>query len=447
MADGDSGSKTARYGSSIAPPFREPGTADSAPPVGSLPPRARTEVTTRLSEELARFGAVGQVHIDGGEVVLRHPTGPRRAPIDEWLDHWELLDEPTRRLRVSQLARTLARPTSLPVSRPPSALRMHLGSWIGLCALVSSIALGVMWTVGDLGRASAGPPRAASAPDGATRTDKAAAASTADKGRPSLVCAATRARVVRGATVTVADAEGWVVEYLAFRPLAQGAPASEAVLPMRELTQFFEAPTAAEGSRYIWPEEPTLSTTPTSEDRVFVRSEPVTGAIGTTHSGVRITFAGALVDAYFRPATRGAYFHLASALTDRLGAAHAALYARCAYGDTHHLGSWFRGRDHQEAVAALVYSLGTFAEPPHLADPFLRPLGGREIDRALAFGAITRVSTALDRPLVASLIGREGGMVMGRPGEAVTLTFPFEDGNRASRLSREIARLTEIGGQ
>jgi len=29
----------------------------------------------------------------------------------------------------------------------------------------------------------------------------------------------------------------------------------------------------------------------------------------------------------------------------------------------------------------------------------------------------------------------------------VTLTFPFEDGNRASRLSREIARITEIGGQ
>ena len=49
--------------------------------------------------------------------------------------------------------------------------------------------------------------------------------------------------------------------------------------------------------------------------------------------------------------------------------------------------------------------------------------------------------------LVASLIGREGGMVMGRPGEAVTLTFPFEDGNRASRLSREIARLTAIGGK
>src|SRR5688572_6238055 len=439
------------------------GSPSQAPEVDSQPAstRIRLEITTRLSEELARFGSVGGVQIQGSDVVLLHPTGARRAPLDEWLYHWDQLDEPTRRLRVSQLARNLARPTSLPVSRPPRAPSVGLGisPWLALGAVAALGAVGALWFVGDFGSSAAAPPPRAVKGDTASTgtttpppspTDPArtgadpAHAGALDPSRASLVCAATRARVVRGATVSVADTEGWVVEYMGFRLGAEARATPLHTAPA--LAAFFEAPAAPAGSRYIWPGEPELATTPTSEDRVLVREEILSGATPPEHSGVRITFGGALVDAYFRPTTRAAYFHLATALTDALGASEAALYARCADGSSHHLGSWFRGRDHNEAVTALIYSLGTFADPPHLGAAFLRPLGS-DVDRAYAFATISRVASAIDRPLLANLVGREGGMVMGRPGEVVTLTFPFDDGNRASRLSREIARLTEIGGE
>jgi hypothetical protein len=409
--------------------------------------RPAHELTARLGEELARFGAVGAIRLEGSEVLLLHPSGPRRVNVEDWLPHWHELDEPTRRIRVSQLARSLARPTSLPASRPKQGAAARIRAWLGGGALLTVMALGALWLMRELGRAGAAvPPRAFGRPsaDAALADSPAgpsAAGPSAAVARASLVCASTRARVVRGATVSIADSEGWVVEYMAFRA-TEGTPLHLAPV----LSTFFEAPAAPEGSRYIWPAEPELAATPTSEDRVLVRPETIAGPLHPTYPGLRVTFAGALVDAYFRPATRVAYFHLASALSDALGATHAALYARCADGNTHHLGSWFRGRGHEDAVASLVYTLGTFAEPPHLAEPYLHPVGAQELDRAHAFANITRVSSALDRPLLAGLLGREGGMVMGRPGEAVTLTFPFEDGNRASRLSREIARLTNIGG-
>jgi len=444
MAEEDPGLKTVAYGS----PF-ESAEVEDAP----LAPRVRLEVTSRLSEELARFGSPGDVRLDARQVILLHPAGARRAAVDDWLAHWDRLDEPTRRIRVTQLARSLARPTSLPVSRPAPPPTVSLSPWLLLGGVLALGAIGALWFLGDLD-AAAHVPRAlkglgekAQGADGQSAPadgGPAGAAPPADVSRASLVCAATRARIVRGATVSVADSEGWVVEYLAFR-LGEQGPSPLHAAPV--LRTFFEKPDAEAGSRYVWPEEPDLTTTPTSEDRVLVRKESISGASPPAHSGVRVTFEGALVDAYFRPTSRTAYFHLASALSDALGASQAALYARCADGDTHHLGSWFRGRDHHEAVVSLVYSLGTFADPPHLATPYLRPLGAPELDRAHAHAAISHVASAIDRPLVASLIGREGGMVMGRPGEVVTLTFPFEDGNRASRLSREIARITEIGGQ
>lgn len=309
-----------------------------------------------------------------------------------------------------------------------------MGTGLGLGAVVVLAALGALWAAREF--AAAPPPPRALAP-----APEVSVPPGGEPSRAALVCAATRARVVRGATISVADSEGWVVEYMAFRATDAGA-----LHTTEGLSTFFESPLAPEGSRYVWQGEPDLAATPTSEDRVLVRPERISGSAPPTYEGVRVTFVGALVDSYFRPSTRAAYFHLASALSDTLGATHAALYARCADGDTHHLGSWFRGRGPEDAVTSLLYVLGTFADPPHLAEPYLHPIGARDLDRAHAFASIARVSSALDRPLLASLIGREGGMVMGRPGEPVTLTFPFEDGNRAARLSREIARLTSIGG-
>jgi len=133
-------------------------------------------------------------------------------------------------------------------------------------------------------------------------------------------------------------------------------------------------------------------------------------------------------------------------MSEALGFTSTALFARCEAGRTHHVGSWFRGRDDASASQALLYALGTYAEPPHLSSPFLRPVGGSEIDRSIALQNIKRAAARLDRPLLASVLGRQGGMVMGKAGSGVTITFPFRDGNRAARASRQLARVLGLNG-
>jgi hypothetical protein len=53
---------------------------------------------------------------------------------------------------------------------------------------------------------------------------------------------------------------------------------------------------------------------------------------------------------------------------------------------------------------------------------------------------MVELTAGLTRSQVSMLIGRHGGMIAGRPGQSASLLFPFDDGNRAARASREIAQ-------
>jgi hypothetical protein len=145
------------------------------------------------------------------------------------------------------------------------------------------------------------------------------------------------------------------------------------------------------------------------------------------------------VDAYFREDERNKYFHVAAAVTSALSATHAGLYARCAHEHSHYLGSWFRGPTEGGAATALVFNIGAHAEPPHIATPFLKPLGQRP-DLGYAFANIDVATRTLTRAKLSDVMGKNQGMVTGAPKAPVTLTFAFRDGSAAARASREFAR-------
>jgi hypothetical protein len=52
---------------------------------------------------------------------------------------------------------------------------------------------------------------------------------------------------------------------------------------------------------------------------------------------------------------------------------------------------------------------------------------------------LEELTEGLTRTQVSMLIGGHGGMIAGRPGRGASLLFPFDDGNRAARASRELA--------
>jgi len=401
-----------------------------------LSPETELLVCQYVREALGRFGSSGEVTWEGSELLLLSPAGVSRARVGSWVRRWEQLDENIRRGRALELARQLAQPRALAAA---TSVRSGSASWTGwvLAAAVAIAGLAAyFWFV----RPDPASATDASASGPVSRTKGAAPTDLEERiARANRVCEATRARVLRGATVGITETDGWVVEFFGFqkdgKALLGKSPA---------LAQFVASPSAPEGSAFIWKEEPQLATVTNSTTRVTLADEPITGSQGDTTPALRITFHGALVDAYFQPEERAHYYHLAHGLTEALGLTHSALYARCEAGRTHHLGSWFRGRNDAEAATSLLYFLGTYAEPPHLSPPFLHAVGGTELDRSVALNNIEHVAGNIDRALLASVLGRQGGMVVGKKNEGVTIAFPFRDGNRAARASRDLARLVDL---
>jgi len=154
-------------------------------------------------------------------------------------------------------------------------------------------------------------------------------------------------------------------------------------------------------------------------------------------------FSGPYVVPYFTEEQRGDYFKLADALAEELGATDGALFARCASSESHHIGSWFLGSTPGRAVSSLVYFMASYSEVPVLNPNALGVVAGPPL-RAHAFDVISGAASGMDRSAAATLIGRELGMVSGRPDHATRLTFPFRDANRAARASVLAARALDL---
>lgn len=411
---------------------RSPSSVPVAAPEGASWAHAEIEVFT--TEALSRFGAPGTLCVEGGYLVLYAPQGVLRVELGNLDVQWGRLSEESRRRRCAELVRQLVARRSVLPTTPP---RRPTPLWIWFAAL------GV---AGSLAGWAAYAARPSVAKDTVVRRAAAAVPGEADapehedrRQRAARICDNARTRVLRGATLGPTETEGWVVDVIALR---QGAPAP--LVGDQRLLEFVGAGPLGQLVPFVWTGEPDLRALEGSDTGVRVAAEQVEGKSGTRAEGVRLTFSGRLVDAYFDPEQRVRFFHVATALSERLEASHAGLVARCEGGTTHHLGSWFRGESAAEATSALLYFIGLYAEPPHLADPFLRPLGG-EPDRGYAFSAIREATRPLDQRAVAALLGNSGGMITGAGSGASVITFPFTDGNRASRASREVARTVHLG--
>ena len=248
--------------------------------------------------------------------------------------------------------------------------------------------------------------------------------------RAARVCEETRARVVRGAVIGATDVEGWVVELVLVR-----APGAERFAPSRDLEGIVEQ------NRFVWQQVAELAAV--SPGNVEVADATLPSPAKQPRPGLRFTFDGSYVTAYFREEERPPWQRAALGMAKRLGATHGGLYARCAAGSAHHLGSWFFGPAPDGAAAALLYFMGTYADVPHVRRALLEPDGSAGLDRGFAFEQLGSAASKLDRPRLGVILSPHGGMIGGGPGSSF-LTFPFRDADRAARASRDLARALDL---
>lgn len=403
-----------------------------------MPDYVRQEISTALQEELGRYGNGGLVRIEGSTVSLQQGDINLSCPIGNWANSWPRLDEDSRRKCVSTLARSLSRARPL---RPSGRASRRLEIDRSFLYVGAAVLIAFLYYL-TLGRTSEGPSsRISSNSDSATRQGAAqtALASESQDARAIRVCAATMNRVFQGGSVTVADADGWRVEIALLGP-----PGAKATSAKEVLSRYVEDPSKREGSRFRWKDEPGLASIETSDTLVQVRGIESAAANNTAWSIV-LSFGGTLVDPYFSESGRSRFYHIAHNLSEELGAANVAVYGRCSDTSIHAIGSWFRGRDAAGAAASLIFFMGMYASPSHLSASHYGATQPGEAPRLdIALSSITRGTAAVDRQILANIVGSEGGMALGKSDEAVTITFPFSDGNRASRASRSLTRLTGL---
>lgn len=419
-----------------------------------LPDYVVHDIVAQVQRALSRFATPGEVRYQNSCLYLEGGGGDvvPRISITPWASDWSKMDDGARHMRAEEAARLLSRERSSGAPRASRGRTIYIDPKLALAvALLCALAFYIFFVVGgapwsrdnaspadmprDAGAENATKARGASGDSDSTATPSEATG----EARASRVCAATLNRIFQGGSVSVADADGFRVEIAL---LARGA--SEPIDTHSALSRFVEDPRAITGSRFIWKDEPGLAPLETT-DTVVVTRRTVLGDGDSRIWGVTLAFGGSLVDAYFKEEERGRYFHIAAALSEALGATHVAVYARCFDRPVHALGAWFRGPDTAKAISSLVYFMGTYAQPPHLAKPYYQRPGEQEMDRLYALSSIESKTAPITRAELATLLGKEGGMATGRDGEGVIIAFPFGDGNRASRASRGIAKVAGLG--
>jgi hypothetical protein len=155
--------------------------------------------------------------------------------------------------------------------------------------------------------------------------------------------------------------------------------------------------------------------------------------------------SGHYVVPYFNEPERLDYLRFARVLTDALGADYAGLYARCASGTSHQIGSWFRGPTSGGSLASLLFFMGVYADHPDLRLSVHAPTGASSVDPAFALKSLIGAATPVKKARILELVAADGGMVTGTDDQISTITFPYRDGNRAGRASHVAARELGIG--
>jgi hypothetical protein len=351
---------------------------------------------------------------------------------------WYGLSEELRRRRVNDAARRLAAErravTGPSVAGPGMQLSGVLGK-IGVFLVVLLVGFGIRVSFKQW---------AAMHPDTPTVKPLIADYDAYERERAERaahVCEATRSRVMRGATVGPSDVEGWVIELWALRSASRPSLAADPALGA-----FVSPGSGQTKGRIVWPNAaPSLAGADGAGTEVTVTESnlPETGT--PSLRGIRLVMSGHYVVPYFNEPERQDYLRFARVLTDALGVDYAGLYARCASGTSHQIGSWFRGPTSGGALAALLFFMGVYADHPDLRASVLLPPGGTNMDPAFALKNLIATATPVKKARILELVAADGGMVTGTDDQVSTITFPYRDGNRAGRASHVAARELGIG--
>jgi hypothetical protein len=405
------------------------------------------EIRALVEAELQRRGRSGVLRSEGQFLIFGKGASQARADLKGSIAQWDSLPDDLRERRGQQIAQLL----SEGAARAPVALpkRRSGRSWLGLFSFVRPLLVAVL-TVAALAVAyrylspnkesavttakrwlNQGPIGSAIASVTAPRYDvsnieheRAVIASTA--------CGRSRARVARGSSVSPADVEGWQVELVLLR---RGAPSD--LSQSAALAPFVRRPPGSNVGTLVWTKASSLVAEQRFDAQVELRALPPLGEKKV--SGLSLVFSGPYVAPYFTEEQRSDYFLLADALAAALGVSDGALFAHCAGSSAHHVGSWFLGPTPGAAVASLIYFMESYTDLPVLK-PEVLGSGSEDARRGHTFDAIGLATAPLSRSSVATLVGGELGMVSGRPNQPARITFPFRDGNRASRAGLEAAR-------
>ena len=394
-----------------------------------------------MEQELARLGHRGVLNTEGAWLVLGKGATQTRAEVQGTSEQWEELPDDLRQRRARQLAELLlAKPADAPVTPRPQRLS-NRPKWFAVIAPVL-VVVGTALALLVAYRALAPNGRAAAASFGdLLRSGEGAAplAASSDVAAPEhgavalSACDQVRSRIARGGSIGPADVDGWQVELVLLR---RGAPTDLSHAPA--LSSFLRPSSDAGKSTWIWPNAKSLVLVQRFDAQVEVQALPALG-VGQL-SGVRLVFSGPYVTPYFSEGLRPDYLLLAEALTEALGATDGALFAHCANSDAHSIGSWFLGAGPGAALGSLVYFMAGYSDLPVLKPDVLGRGADEAARRGHAFDAINKATAGFDRRRSATILGRELGMISGRPNQPNRVTFPFRDANRAQRSSVEVAR-------
>jgi len=414
-------------------------------------------IQVMVEAELQRRGWPGKPRIEGQFLIVGKGATEARADLKGTIQQWDSLPEDLIERRIQQMAQLLSEGAKrAPIaSRPPGqqrakgssalvAVKRVLAPLLILGLMVCALGVAYRYLSPDkqspiaafehlLGQSPAGSAIAsAQAPTynaSNIEHERAVIASAA--------CAKSRSRVARGGSVGPADVEGWQVELV----LLRRGPALD-LSQSSALAPFMRRDADTKTTKLIWAKANSLMAQERFDAQIEARALPPLGAKNL--SGVSFVFSGPYVVPYFTEDQRADYFLLADALAEALGATDGALFARCADSESHHVGSWFLGATPGAAVGSLIYFMDGFTDVPVLKAEVL-PGGTDPARRSHAFDAIDRAAGSLSRDSVATRMGSELGMISVRPNHPSRLTFPFRDGNRASRAGLDAARALGLG--
>jgi hypothetical protein len=392
----------------------------------------REELRQAVEAALSRYGVAGELRIDAERVTLTGSGPPLSVELGTILARWDSASFEERQRLSLGLARALVARRRAAVSTAPRRHRPSIALFsTGLVALLGAGLFLRSPLRASLGALFGAPSVAAPAP----RVSSHEQQDRERAERAERVCAATLSRVLRGGTVGPTDSEGWVVEVSLLSTAADVSPS------WGRLEGFVDLSAGKDRGRLTWSDSKLaqlggLTTTARVQEQRLPESTPVFLA-------QTITLTGDYVMPYFRERERIELVRFAHALAKQQGARLAALYARCAGSDTHHLGSWFAGPAAGDASTALLYFMGVHSHPQHLQGRVLSAREGDELDPAFTLSALLDATEGIDRREVASMIGGQDGMVAEAEG-FTSIRFPFVKSSSATQASLAVARRLKL---